>query len=199
MGDPVIKSSMHSAKVSTLRCMRHLLFSLLMTATATCVADQVPFAIVYGPKAAFNIAAPDGWVIDNGAGAQQGFPCVLFRKGQTWQTAEPFMYAKVASTSVEDAESFAKTAITEMKKERGDYEVKRVGSGKTKGGEEYFINEYSPGEKYPRIERVAYVQLPNAIAYVVYSAADKAMFRKHEGALKQLLGSFSGMTREQKE
>jgi hypothetical protein len=44
-------------------------------------AEQVPFAIVYGPKAAFNIAAPDGWVIDNTAGAENGLPCVLYRKG----------------------------------------------------------------------------------------------------------------------
>ena len=174
--------------------MRHLLFALLLGATVTCVADQEPFAIVYGPKGAFNIAAPDGWVIDNSAGAGQGLPCVLFRKGQTWQTAEPMMYARIASTSVEDAKSFAKTAIAEMKKERGEYEVTRVGSGKTKGGEEYFINEYSPAENYPRSERVAYVQLPNAVAYIVYSAETKAALRKHQAALKQLLESFSAMT-----
>ena len=54
-------------------------------------------------------------------------------------------------------------------------------------------------EKYPRIERVAYVQLPNAIAYVVYSADAEAVFRKHEGALKELLDSFSAMTRKPKE
>ena len=179
--------------------MRRLLLLLLLSAALTCVADQVPFAIVYGPTAAFNIAAPDGWVIDNSAGAQQGLHCVLFRKGQTWQKAEPFMYAKVPNTSEEDAESFAKTAIAEMKKQRGEYQVKRVGTGTTKRGEKYFINEYSPAEKYPRIERVAYGQLPNAIAYVVYSADGEAMLRKHEGALKQLLDSFSAMTREQKE
>jgi len=33
--------------------------------------------IVYGPKAAFNIAAPGGWVLDNQAGVEQGLPCVL--------------------------------------------------------------------------------------------------------------------------
>jgi hypothetical protein len=28
--------------------------------------------IVYGPKAAFNIGAPKGWVLDNESGASQG-------------------------------------------------------------------------------------------------------------------------------
>lgn len=78
-------------------------------------ADQTPFGIVYGPKAAFNITAPDGWLIDNSAGAAAGLPCVFFRKGQSWETAA-LMYAKIASTSYEDAEAFAKTAIEEMKK-----------------------------------------------------------------------------------
>jgi hypothetical protein len=36
--------------------------------------------IVYGPKAAFNIAAPEGWVLDNKSGMSQGQPCVLYRK-----------------------------------------------------------------------------------------------------------------------
>ncbi len=150
-------------------------------------ADQVPFAIIYGPKAAFNIAAPDGWVIDNSAGAENGLPCVLYRKGATWENADPLMYAKIASTSVENAETFVKTAIEEMKKDRGEYKTKRIESGKTKDGRAWFVNEYSPSKTYPRIERVAYIQLPKAVAYVVYSADSEAAFRKHQLALRQLL------------
>jgi len=171
---------------------RHLLLAFLVGATALSgLADQVPFAIVYGPKAAFNIAAPEGWWIDNGAGAKNGLPCVLYRKGDTWENADPLMYTKVASTIYEDAEAFAKTAIEEMKKDRGDYRAKRVESGKTKDGRAWFVNEYSPSDNYPRIERAAYIQLPKAVAYVVYSADREATFRKHQAALKQLLESFT--------
>src|SRR6187401_145797 len=106
---------------------------LLLACVAQAFADQVGFATVYGPKGAFNIAAPAGWLIDNEAGQSDGLPCVLFRKGQTWENAEPLMYAKIASTTHEDVDEFVKTAIEEMKKERGDYEVKRVATGKTKG------------------------------------------------------------------
>lgn len=166
---------------------------ILLTFLVNALADQVPFAIVYGPKGAFNIAAPAGWVIDNTAGKGNGLPCVLFPKGQTWQTAEPMMYAKIASTSVEDAEAFAKTAIEEMKKERGDYEVKRVATGKTKGGQTYFINQYSPSENYPRLERVAYVQMPKAVAYVVFSCDGEPALRKHQRALTELLESMMAM------
>ncbi len=170
----------------------HLLLAVFLLAIfADSSADQVPFGIVYGPKAAFNIAAPEGWVIDNTAGANDGLPCVLYQKGDTWDNANPLMYAKIASTSVEDADSFAKTAIEEMKKQRGEYETKRVESGKTKDGRAYFINEYSPGKNYPRYERVAYIQLPKAVAYVVYTADGEDAFRKHQSALLQLLKSFT--------
>jgi hypothetical protein len=168
-----------------------IIAALVSGASFDASAEQVPFAIVYGPKAAFNIAAPDGWVIDNTAGAENGLPCVLYRKGDTWENADPLMYAKIASTSIEDAESFAKKAIEEMKKERGECETKRIESGKTKDGHAYFVNEYSPNENYSRYERVAYVQLPKAVAYVVYSADDEAAFRKHQSALEQVLKSFT--------
>jgi hypothetical protein len=154
-------------------------------------AEQVLFAIVYGPKAAFNIVAPDGWVIDNTAGQANGLPCVLYRKGDAWENADPLMYAKIASTTIEDAESFAKKAIEEMKKERGEYETKRIESGKTKDGRIYFVNEYSPSENYSRRERAAYIQLPRAVAYVVYSADDEAAFRRHQSALQEVLKSFT--------
>ena len=171
-----------------------LLSALLFLASiGASSADQVPFAIVHGPKAAFNIAAPEGWVIDNSAGASDGLPCVLYRKGDNWESADPLMYAKIASTSVEDAESFVKTAIAEMTKERGEYKTKRVESGKTKDGHVWFINEYSPNKKYPRTERVAYVQLPKAVAYIVYSADSDAAFREHQSALQQVLASLTSL------
>jgi hypothetical protein len=43
------------------------------------------FAIVYGPKAAFSIGAPEGWVLGNAK--EQGQPCVLYPKGSSWADA----------------------------------------------------------------------------------------------------------------
>lgn len=172
---------------------RYLTAGLLLLTLPLSLADQVPSAIVHGPKGAFNITAPAGWVIDNTAGESNGLPCVLFPKWQTWQNAEPLMYAKIASTTYEDAETFAKTAIQEMKKERGEYEVKRIAAGKTKGGQAYFINHYSPSTNYPRIERVAYVQMPKAVAYIVFSCDDEKALRKHQRALTETVESLMAM------
>ncbi len=62
--------------------------------------------IVYGPKAAFNMSSPQGWVLDNESGANQGMPCVLYPKGSSWSDAKTVMYAKIASTQFEDVKAF---------------------------------------------------------------------------------------------
>src|SRR3954471_10921399 len=93
-----------------------LLVALLLLAPGLNALGQ-PSAggIVYGPKGAFNISAPKGWKLDPTAGAQQHLPCVLYPEGATWETAEPLMYARIASTTYEDADAFTKDALKDMK------------------------------------------------------------------------------------
>ena len=68
----------------------HILVALMLGAVIVdSAADLSPFGIIYGPKAGFNIASLEGWVIDNKAAAEQGLPCVLYRKGDTWENADP--------------------------------------------------------------------------------------------------------------
>src|SRR5437762_1270988 len=142
--------------------------------------------IVYGPKAAFNIAAPDGWVLDNKSGVDQGLPCVLYPKGSSWSDARTIMYAKIASTQFEDVNAFVAMAIKEMQERHGKPKEK-VASGKTHDGHDYFINEYPATKSYSQWERVAYVQLPHAVAYIVLSSRDEASYRKDSPALQEVL------------
>ena len=168
-------------------------FFLLLATGLRAIAQPSAGGIVYGPKGAFNISAPKGWKLDPTAGSEQGLPCVLYPESATWETAEPLMYAKIASTQYEDYEAFASEAVEDMKKNRPGFKMKRVASGKTAGGEPYFINEYSPTETYKRFERVAYVQLPKAVAYIVFSADEKPNFEKQKGALEEAVKSLRSM------
>jgi hypothetical protein len=151
-----------------------------------------PGGIVYGPKAAFKIDAPAGWVLDNSVGVEQGLPCVLYPKGATWADANAIMYAKIASTQYEDVEKFVATAIKQMEKVHGKPKEK-VDTGKTGDGRPYFINEYPATKSYSQWERVAYIQLPKAVAYIVFSARDEGSYRKNFPALNEVLKSFAYM------
>ena len=162
---------------------------LLLAGVRSFGQEKYRGGIVYGPKAAFNISAPEGWVLDNEAGAEQGLPCVLYPKGSSWSDASTIMYAKIASTQYEDVDKFVAIAIKEMKDRHG-LPKEKIESGKTRDGRSYFINEYPATKNYSQWERVAYVQLPKAVAYIVLSSQNEANYRKDSGALQQVLKTF---------
>jgi hypothetical protein len=166
--------------------------ALLVACGGVLGQETFPGGIVYGPKAAFKIDAPPGWVLDNSAGAEQGLPCVLYPKGSAWSDAKAIMYAKIAGTDYEDVGKFVAMAIQQMEKAHGKPKEK-VDSGKTGDGEPYFINEYPATKSYSQWERVAYIQLPKAVAYIVFSARDEASYRKNFPALNDVLKSFAYM------
>jgi tetratricopeptide (TPR) repeat protein len=141
---------------------------------------------VYGPKAGFNISAPEGWVVDNEAGKEQGMPCVLYPKGSSWRDAKTVMYANIAGTEFEGVNVFVAMAIKEMEKIHGRPKEK-IASGKTKDGHDYFINEYPATKTYSQWERVGYVQLPRGVAYIVLTSRDKASYQKDSDKLEKVL------------
>ena len=148
--------------------------------------ETSPGGSVYGPKAGFNISGPEGWVVDNEAGKEQGMPCVLYPKGSSWSDAKTVMYAKIASTLYEGVNTFVAMAIKDMEKIHGRPKEK-IASGKTKDGHDYFINEYPATKTYAQWERVGYVQLPRGVAYIVLTSRDKANYEKDSDKLEKVL------------
>jgi hypothetical protein len=165
-----------------------LCFAVLIAATVL-AQKKYGGGIVYGPKAAFNIAAPAGWALDNQSGVEQGLPCVLYPKGESWADARTVMYAKIASTQYEEAEKFAAVAIKQMESRHGKPREK-IEQGKTGDGQAFFINEYPATKTYSQWERVAYIQLPKAVAYIVLSSRDQASYRRDAPALREVLKTF---------
>src|SRR5262245_38496168 len=148
--------------------------------------EQYRGGMVHGPKAGFDIAAPEGWVLDTEAGKGQGFQCVLYPKGSSWSDAKTAMYANVATPQWEGVNAFVAMAIKEMKAKHGTPKEK-IASGKTRDGREYFINEYPATKTYSQWERVGYVQLPQGVGFIVLTSRDKASYQKDSGALQKVL------------
>jgi tetratricopeptide (TPR) repeat protein len=142
--------------------------------------------IVSGPKAAFKIDAPEGWVLDGQAGVDQGMPCVLYPKDSSWADAKTVMYAEMASPQYEGVNGFVEMAIKEMKAKHGTPKEK-IASGKTKDGHDYFINEYPATKTYSQWERAGYIQLPQGVAFIVLTSRDKTSYQKDLGALEKVL------------
>ena len=170
------------------RSMTCVLAFLLLAALSSSADDQQAFrgGTVYGPKAGFNVSAPEGWVVDNESGKEQGMSCVLYPKGSSWRDAKTVMYANVAGTEFEGVNVFVAMAIKEMEKIHGRPKEK-IASGKTKDGHDYFINEYPATKTYSQWERVGYVQLPRGVAFIVLTSRDKASYEKDSDKLEKVL------------
>jgi len=163
------------------------LLALAVSPICTLFGEETsPLGMVHGPKAGFDITAPEGWVLDTEAGKGQGFQCVLYPKGSSWSDAKTVMYANVASPQWEGVNAFVAMAIKEMKAKHGTAKEK-IASGKTRDGREYFINEYPATKTYSQWERVGYVQLPQGVGYIVLTSRDKASYQKDSGALEKVL------------
>jgi hypothetical protein len=115
---------------------------ILLLASRVHAAETFPAGLLYGPKAAFSISAPKGWVLDNTSGHAQGLPCVLYLADEHWRDAKVLMYPKIASSEYPKAEEFGRWAIEQFQKEGGGFQFKRLKDGKTGEGYPYFINEY---------------------------------------------------------
>jgi hypothetical protein len=148
-----------------------------------------PAGIVYGLTAAFQVSAPEGWVVDNKSGMVNNQPCVMYPAGSSWSASPVVMYARIASLDYTENEKFSNYAVDFFKKDDPNFKYKKVASGKTPEGFKYFINEYER-PSYPLFEQVAYIQLPKAVAYVVYSAQTKDIFEKNYDKLDKVLSSF---------
>ena len=162
--------------------------ALLFLVVGVSGQENNPAGIVHGPKAGFNISAPEGWVLDTESAKGQDLPCVLYPKGSSWADAKTGMYAKVASPQWEGVEAFVAWAIQGMKAKHGTPKQK-IATGKTKDGHDYFINEYPATKTYSQWERVGYVQLPQGVGYIVLTSRDQASYQRDSGALEKVLKS----------
>jgi len=165
-----------------------VLVFVLLAALLSSADDQQasPGGTVYGAKAGFNVSAPEGWVVDNEAGKEQGMPCVLYPKGSSWKDAKTVMYANLAGSEWEGVDAFVTMAIQEMKANHG-IPKEKIASGKTQDGHDYFINEYPATKTYSQWERVGYIQLPQGVAFIVLTSRDKTSYQKDAGLLEKVL------------
>ena len=172
--------------------MRTLIFLFMFLLTTQLFAGDVPgtypAGIVYGPKAAFQISAPNEWVLDNHSGITDGQPCVLYPIGESWAKSPTIMYAKIASPNYPTKSEFIKYTVDFFQNKDTGFRFRNIEEAKTKEGYQYTVQEYDR-PSYPVYELTAYVQLPGAVAYIVYSAPKKSMRETDLVKFKTVLSS----------
>ena len=151
--------------------------------------SKFPAGIVYGPAAAFEISAPEGWVLDNEAGLSNGLHCVLYLKNSTWEQSDVIMYGKIAGTNYKTVNSFAEHTYNEFKKEDPNFKREKLSDVTIDKTYKAVIYKYVGGP-YKSYEGAAYVQVDGAVCYVVFSARNEKDYDEYAKALVQAIKTF---------
>jgi hypothetical protein len=82
-----------------------------------------------------------------------------------------------------------------MSKGNKSFKHRRIDEGKTGDGHSYVINDYLHGTRKEgpnsQFERVAYVQLPGAVAFIVFTVPTDELHKKHARVVQQVVKTFS--------
>jgi len=96
------------------------------------------------------------------------------------------MYARIEDNDTLD--SFIDYAVKQFKKEDPNFKHKKFKSVNTPN-KKYIIMDYVGGP-YKSYERVFYVQMKDAIGYVVFSARTEADFKKYADSVLEVAKSY---------
>jgi hypothetical protein len=151
--------------------------------------------IVYGSDHAFAIVAPTGWVLDNGAGRNEGLPVVFYPDGQSWRTSETVMYANTASKSAKGQETLEELMaydVAQFRKRAPGLSVTVLPDIKAK--EITATVRRFEGDEHGNFEAVAYIDEKQTIIMLVLSARTKEGFDRSYTAFEKLVGSYQFLT-----
>lgn len=154
--------------------------------------SQLPIGVVASSKAAFQITAPKNWVLDDTSGLSSGLPCVLYLSGFTRENSSATIYCGVAAPAYTDVESYIQLYIAEFRKygsQESESLYKRLPPRKIDCSLSAIIYDYQ-GSVHNTFERVAYIQVPDAVCSITFSAKNKEDFQKYADAIYDVIDSF---------
>lgn len=156
-----------------------------------------PWGVIYGPNYSYSLAAPDGWVLDNKAGQDQGLAAVFYKKGEDYQTSDVIMYTNTISKSPTkpNFDAVINYDLQVFKKAYPNLEISdapdltTMDKSSTKAKVKYEFNE--PMGRY---QAVAYIDSPNTVVIVVLDAKNKSAFDNNVTSFKKLVNSYFYVT-----
>ena len=146
-------------------------------------------ALVYGPKHAYYIDAPPGWVIDLEHGRANGIGVALRRTSESWNTAEAVMYANAweKSSRTPTLRAIIEADEANARSQSPGIKIARSAPLRTQDRKEATTEHFVGGGSY---EAVAYVEEDSVVALLVLHAHSGTSFRAALPAFARLVGSY---------
>jgi hypothetical protein len=167
-----------------------LLMILAAADPARGATDRSP-GLIYGEGFSFLVAPPEGWVLDNRAGVDQGLQAVFYPEGKSWKNSPAVMYVNTGQrTQGETLDQFIAGEIADFKKECGpNASVEPRPALALEAGATAPVRWFT-GDRWGNREAVAYIDAPNVFVLIVLTARKQADFEAALPAFRSLVASW---------
>jgi hypothetical protein len=176
-----------------------LSLGLFVVSVSNALAGQIleGYSEVQGKGYAFEIKAPQSWVLDNDAAKAQGLNLVLYPTGNTWQDSRAVIYFRVRTIgpAIQNVADQVNDTLRNLK-ESGSPNVKarNVRTLTTQDASKAQIYYYS-GDQFGNIEATAYIQGTGSIHFITLSARDEDAFKQAVSAFDSVVASYEDLTK----
>ncbi len=175
-----------------MRIVSTALFVILMVCSATIAATEQGTGMLFGSDHAFYISAPDGWILDNRSGANQGLHMVFYPVGETWANSPVMAYGQSVPKSA-DIKSVADQVENTVKKFHTNgnpkYRAEQKPPLSLPDNKEAVIY-YFQGDQWGNFEAAGYIEENKTINFLVFNARTKEVFDKNIPSFYKLLSSY---------
>lgn len=152
--------------------------------------------LMYHDNLAFELTAPNGWVIDNAAGKAQGLQAVFYRKGESWDDFTVGMYIRMKGPDKDGLVDHRSVMRSDSLYFVGVDPPLIITSSEpivTAGGLESAVRCFDGGP-YDQHEFVAYIPDPRLTVMVVAISDSRERLEKARSAFEDLVKSYRFVT-----
>lgn len=149
--------------------------------------------IIYGKDHAYVLSAPNGWVLDNQSGVEQGLHAVFYPEGGSWSDSKAVMYSRIHDKSGKSIDDVIKSDLDHMKQDAPNFKALDQDSITCQKGSKALV-KFLTGDKFGSHEAVAYIEEPKKVIIIVLTARDEDNFKSSVAAFNELVKSYFWMT-----
>ena len=171
------------------------MFVVLLPTSALASITEGGTGMIFGSNHAFTFTAPEGWVLDNQSGVQQGLHMIFYPVGESWSSSPVMAYGAsvLKNSSLRGIEDQVNATVQRFHREGNpNYSAESKERGILPGGKMVYVYFFQ-GDQWGNYEAVGYIEEPETINFLVYNARNKTEFEKHLPAFRSAIATYRNM------
>lgn len=164
----------------------------LLAAKPSLPPQEGEAGIIYTEDLVFSLTAPEGWVLDNHSGAQQGLPAVLYPRGSSWKEAPAVMYPTSDRKPASDhpLQDVIAETVGQFRAASPALAVESLAPVPTGDSRMAEVRKLS-GERQGTVEAIAFIEEADRVVLLILSARSETEYTAVLPAFLRLAGSYS--------